>query len=410
MTRYGNGAIVLHWALAGALAFELALGFAMPRGASGFELFQLHKSVGAAILVLTVFRLAWRLMHPAPPSLKGGMAHKLASAVHISFYFVMIAIPLTGWAVVSSSPINVPTLIFGILPVGHLPIDQELNELAIDAHAILAWCAIGLFILHIAGAIRHELLLGDRLIARISPGGRRAVGLLLAALVIAIGTATFETVSRESDPQSAVQQSAGQSAEEDPAPPPLATESTAAIEAVDTESAIQDAPAAAPVWTIKPGGTLSFSVKHAAAGQIDGSFGRWSGNIAFDPERPEQADIRIVIDLSSASVGDPTQDTMLLGEEFLNAGSFGTATFTSRSATRNGANYRTVGQLELNGTKRSQAVSFELSGTGMNRRVQGRANLGREAFDIGDGPSGQDLDNNVTVSFSFDASGTLPPN
>ncbi|RYE68900.1 MAG: YceI family protein [Oxalobacteraceae bacterium] len=190
----------------------------------------------------------------------------------------------------------------------------------------------------------------------------------------------------------------------------MATENTTVAEAVETEGATQDAPAAVPVWTIKPRGILSFSVKHAAAGQIEGSFGRWSGNIAFDPERPEQADIRIVIDLSSASVGDPTQDTMLLGEEFLNAASFGTAIFTAKSANRNGADYRAVGQLELKGTKRSQAVSFELSGTGMNRRVQGRANLGREAFDIGDGPSGQDLDNNVTVSFSFDASGTLPPN
>src|SRR6185436_8942102 len=53
-TRYSTGAVVLHWLIALALGFQLALGFAMPHDERGFALFQLHKSVGVTIFALTV--------------------------------------------------------------------------------------------------------------------------------------------------------------------------------------------------------------------------------------------------------------------------------------------------------------------------------------------------------------------
>jgi len=48
-TRYSRVAIWLHWLLAAALAGQIALGFSMPHDASGFALFQLHKSIGITI-------------------------------------------------------------------------------------------------------------------------------------------------------------------------------------------------------------------------------------------------------------------------------------------------------------------------------------------------------------------------
>ena len=71
--RYSAVAIWLHWLIAGALAFQIALGFAMPRDASGFAAYQLHKSVGIAILLLTLARLAWRLAkRPPAPFVRAG--------------------------------------------------------------------------------------------------------------------------------------------------------------------------------------------------------------------------------------------------------------------------------------------------------------------------------------------------
>src|SRR5687768_15619956 len=95
--RYSGVAIVLHWVLALALAFQTALGFAMPEGPGGFDEYQLHKSVGVAILLLTLMRLAWKFTHLNPPTVEGGLNGLLAKGVHIGFYLFMILAPLTGW-------------------------------------------------------------------------------------------------------------------------------------------------------------------------------------------------------------------------------------------------------------------------------------------------------------------------
>jgi cytochrome b561 len=45
--RYSSVAVLLHWVIALALAGQIALGFAMPKGRiADFDLFQLHKSIG----------------------------------------------------------------------------------------------------------------------------------------------------------------------------------------------------------------------------------------------------------------------------------------------------------------------------------------------------------------------------
>jgi cytochrome b561 len=68
--RYTAVAIVLHWAIAVAVLFMLPLGFIMHERAEHgdasqalFEAYQLHKSIGLTVLVLTLVRLAWRLTH-----------------------------------------------------------------------------------------------------------------------------------------------------------------------------------------------------------------------------------------------------------------------------------------------------------------------------------------------------------
>ncbi len=38
-----------------------------------------------------------------------------ARAVHMPFYVLMIAVPLLGWATVSSAPLAVPTMWFGLV-------------------------------------------------------------------------------------------------------------------------------------------------------------------------------------------------------------------------------------------------------------------------------------------------------
>ena len=113
--RYSRVAMLLHWLIAACFAFQIGLGWRMdaPRGPQTFAVYQLHKSVGITILLLTLIRLAWRLTKPAPafPSTMSPLEKRLAAIVHAGFYMLLIGLPLTGWLIVSSSKTGVPTFL-----------------------------------------------------------------------------------------------------------------------------------------------------------------------------------------------------------------------------------------------------------------------------------------------------------
>lgn len=422
--RYSRGAILLHWLIALLLAGEIALGFAMPRDASGFALYQLHKSIGITILVLTLVRLGWRHARPRPAKLEGGINGMLASGVHVLFYLFMIAAPLTGWAIVSTASIDVPTLLFGTIPWPHLPLPGSLNEPVEEVHELLAFLGIALFVLHVAGALRHHFLLRDGLLRRMAPGGSPGAALALMLAVVVVGLAVLLGVGGRNSGEIAGEETAAIAAvagaeageavagdeilpEEDGA----ATDA-AADEAVEEEAVAEaeEAPAAAPEpagpppsWAIRPGGSLRFSVDNGGSA-LRGSFSRWNGRIVMDPENPQTAEIAIDVELASATLGDATQDQMLQGADFFATASNPTATFRSRSVERTGTNsYRAAGTLTMKGASHPQAITFTLSGSGASRSVSGSGTINRTAFSVGTGSNAANLGGSVSIDFAFDA-------
>jgi len=181
--RYGAVAMALHWLLAALILFMLGLGLFMtsleetdPRT---FPLFQLHKSIGLTILMLSFVRLGWRLANPTP-ALPTGMStweHFAARGVHVLFYVLMIAIPLMGWATVSSAPLAVPTMWFGLFEWPHIPFLADLPRAEkrmiegpfATAHAILALSMLGLVALHAAAALKHQFRDRDDVLKRMLP-------------------------------------------------------------------------------------------------------------------------------------------------------------------------------------------------------------------------------------------------
>jgi cytochrome b561 len=192
-TRYGSVAMTLHWLIALAILTNIGLGlyhaYYIPDDAPpdvqkfGFQIIQLHKSIGLTILVLSVARLLWRLVNPVPP-LPAGMSPALrfvAHATHFLLYFLIIAIPLSGWAFVSASRLGLPTNYFGIF---HWPSLWFLADLPratkhalhpyLDAtHTVLAWSAIVLIPIHVLGALYHQFR-GDDVLKRMVPGTKVA--------------------------------------------------------------------------------------------------------------------------------------------------------------------------------------------------------------------------------------------
>jgi len=127
---YGWGAIILHWVIAGLFVGQFMLGLAMSRVTSqrtSFELIQLHKSFGFLLLGLVVLRVAWRLggITPRLPPQTGLLEHRTAPLAHFALYLFQVALPLSGWALVSVSVLAIPSMPFGLFVIPNLPLPMS---------------------------------------------------------------------------------------------------------------------------------------------------------------------------------------------------------------------------------------------------------------------------------------------
>lgn len=180
ITRYSTVAIVLHWAISLLLLVNIGL-FWISENMSeeqGRALMDWHKSTGMLILILSLFRLAWRWLHPVPPCPAGlpQLQKLLAKTVHVGFYVIMIGMPLTGWVMTSGAPPNIQIIFYGLVEWPRLPFVDGAQGPAADfweavgrAHELLAWLAYGLSALHVAGALYHQYIARDAIMARMSP-------------------------------------------------------------------------------------------------------------------------------------------------------------------------------------------------------------------------------------------------
>ncbi|XWN32819.1 MAG: YceI family protein [Devosia sp.] len=300
-SRYTTGAIVLHWTIAILMILQIIGGLIMvdflAQGSSlQFDAYQLHKSFGVTILALTVARILWRAFNPPPPlpadvkPLEAGIAH----VVHLVFYFLLLAIPLSGWLMVTVSPFQVETLLFfqDWLPWPHIPGLDGLSEGTRDtlsegsewAHFILAYAAAGLIALHIAGALKHQMehrgyLTRMSLFAK-GDGPRNSYGHATTwiATVLFVGTIVgIGLFTRSDDTATAA----------DAAPPAASTTSQGVSpdQATALASGAADAPASSPLASGTP--TAASSVETHA-----------------EPDAPATADTSATTDTAQAPATD----------------------------------------------------------------------------------------------------------
>src|SRR5580698_7951826 len=170
-STYSAVAIALHWLIALGMLTNIGLAwyFGTLKGPEAVAPVQLHKSIGITVLLLTLIRIGWRLVN-APPPLPETMRpwEKLAArANHLVFYLLMLAMPLSGWAMVSASPlIKVhPTMLYGVVPwpaFPFLPTDPDqlhgAHKLFGSTHSLLAWLAYATIALHVAAALKHQFI------------------------------------------------------------------------------------------------------------------------------------------------------------------------------------------------------------------------------------------------------------
>ena len=389
-SRYSRTAIVLHWTIALAFAFQLALGWRLddiPKGPGLFSAYQLHKSVGITILVLTVVRLGIRILHPRPSLMTDGIwATYLARAVHWLFYGVLLLGPIAGWIMVSTAAIKVPTLVFGILPWPHLPIPHAWHEPAEDVHAAMAWMGLGLFFLHVAGALRHQFFKDENILGRMIPfltagpisKGRAATaaGLALFSVWAAHGAGWNIPFRSPSPPHG---QAVPQGIETPASTGTINTEIGTRVNAVAQKTDVQ------PLsdWHVSPGGRLGFTANWTGT-LVNGSFGRWDSKIRFTPDALEKTKIRISVDLGSAKTGDSQRDESLASTDFFETATYPNAVFSADGVRALGNDrYEARGALDLHGKKHPITVVFRLKIENDKASVNGSTRIDRTSVGVG---------------------------
>lgn len=382
--RYHRAAIALHWLIALALVAQLALGFRLegiPAGLLQFDAFQWHKSLGIIVLLLSVARLALRFTLPRPAPFGSGLSLLAAKAVHTLFYVVMIGAPLSGWVLVSTARIKLPTVVMGLVPWPHLPLGQAAHEPAEVVHGLLGWLLPALIALHVGAALWHHAK-RHPVLERMLPAGRNAnVALAMAGVLLAGGawlgwTGPVPNLWRSAAPAqplaaaseaAAPEPDASTAAQPEPAP--------SASESVDARAALS------PDWAVK-GGSLGWSTQWSGM-PIQGSFKRWTAQIRFDEADLATAKIAVDVDLASSSSGDASRDESIQGPQFFNTAAHPTAHFTSTRVSKAGKGYVADGTLALNGVTRPARLRFTLKIDGDRAVATGTATLSRLAYKVG---------------------------
>lgn len=139
---------------------------------------------------------------------------------------------------------------------------------------------------------------------------------------------------------------------------------------------------------------------------FQGSFRRWDAAIDFDPANLPASRATVTVDMSSASTGDGTRDEALPSSDWFASGRYPRATFTTRAITRTGPNrYQAAGDLNIRGVRRPVVLPFTLQLNGKTARMQGRLQLDRTAFGVGQGQfrSADMVGKTVTVNVDLTA-------
>ncbi|MBF0183326.1 MAG: cytochrome b [Magnetococcales bacterium] len=169
--RFDPIARLLHWSMAFLLIGMIGLGFY----ATSLDFYDplyhralhWHRSFGIVLLLLALLRLAWRLRHPAP-SWPAGMPlweQKAALLAHAALYGLMFLLPITGYLTSTADGHAIRFFDWFAIPA-LIPLAKGMETLLGNLHLLLAILFVGLLLMHIAAALKHQWLDRDGILRR----------------------------------------------------------------------------------------------------------------------------------------------------------------------------------------------------------------------------------------------------
>lgn len=151
--------------------------------------------------------------------------------------------------------------------------------------------------------------------------------------------------------------------------------------------------------------TIAFTYSQMGV-SLQGSFARFEGTLAFDAERPEEANARIEVALESISTGLAEADVEAAKPTWFNIEAYPVAVFESRSVrVLDNGDYEIAGTLSIKGHTEEVVFPASFSAADGVGRFEGDLSIRRGDFSIGEGSWSRFniLANEVTVRFSIAA-------
>lgn len=182
--RYSSAAKMFHWSIAVLILIDFGFAVSFSRFNPGDLLYftfayPMHMSAGLAVLASSAACVVWRLLHKYPPLPRSMniVMRMLAKTAHALLYVFIIAVPVTGWAILSVR--KKPPVLFGrvhwpnISYLEQMTPDQRryYHDLFLPTHIQLSYIGMSLVGLHIAAALYHHFFRRDDVLMRMWPGG-----------------------------------------------------------------------------------------------------------------------------------------------------------------------------------------------------------------------------------------------
>lgn len=353
--QYDGLTITLHWLIAALVVILFTLGKVMTNIGNGladlalkFQLYQLHKSFGFILLALMVVRIGWALARraPAPIAFRSAIERFAAKTTHILIYLALMALPLTGWALVSTATLRVPTRIFNTLPIPDLPyfaalgaVDRSFYEQAFrQVHYNLGIILAVLVALHVAAALRHQFWLLDGVIGRMAPW-RRRFGIAGAAVLLAVLLGAGDAIAAE-----------------------------------------------LPKWQVDKSRSSIAFIASGGGSEVRGNAGGYEVTISLDPGVPGAAAVEVVIQAAQLATGVAAVDPVLVGPDILDAAAHPQIVFQAGELRTTAADaYELPGTLSIKGIEKPAVLAFTLAVAGNEAHAVGGVTLNRLDFGVGTG-------------------------
>lgn len=377
--RYNGIAIGFHWLIAFLIISMLATGNFMvsleESDPMRFWLTQLHKSFGIVAMILIVCRYLWRLTH-RPPGLPDHMKTwevRAAGVSHALLYLLIILIPVSGWIMVSASPLDLPTVVFNAIqwphfpPFDSMPNKADISSLFADIHKLAGWALIGLLFAHIGATLRHQFILRDDVAKRMSPrlpGGGWAAGVVPLTGVVVIVVAALIAFGYSGS-------------------------------------------GSAPLGAGESRVDFTFTLQNE---ETQGSFSESSVELLLDTNNPAGSSLNATVNTATVTTGTGQIDSTLLREDWFDVEAHPQASFTSREMTAAGENiYSVYGTLRIKGIAKDIEFPMELVSVENKRIATGSFAIDRLDFELGrdSQPEEDSLGYQVVVSFEFEVQSQL---